>query len=251
MNDREYALRVLRRVGMIAHRDPAFSRFVSDAIRRRLDVEDAAARWTELVAEREEAAARPGGLGRWTADWVECRRCKLCETRRNVVFGRGSVPADVLLIGEGPGTVEDETGEPFRGPSGRILDRALRTIFEPRRVSYYVTNLVGCMPPGLRDPKTPEVDACQDRLDQTVQDVQPWVVVTLGAQPLRQLLVERVGSTRGEVLHWDRHGDVHLIPTWHPAFILRSEDGADRMRELREDLTRAAVLVDELRSVLF
>jgi DNA polymerase len=185
------------------------------------------------------------GLGSWTRDWVDCQRCRLSKHRGRVVFGRGTVPADVLLVGEAPGPVEDETGEPFTGPAGKLLDRGLKVI-ERLDATWYLANLVGCYPPGMRAPETREVETCEDRLLAIVREVNPAAVVLLGAEPTFHILTAKLTPNRGRVMSWALPwGDLPAIPTWHPSGILRSGE-SERMIELRTDLENAARIARDI-----
>lgn len=239
---RKMLLRLTRRCDAVWEADPEFRDFVIRALSLHWDEDTIVVKWKDTVLARR---ARPGGgLGDWAKDWVDCRACKLCRYRRQVVLGRGRIPADVLIIGEAPGPVEDKVGEPFRGPAGQLLDRALREL-DSRGVSWYITNLVGCFPPDMRVPKGGEVEACADRLDATVRDVQPSIVVTLGREACFHLFTVGLAANRGRLMTWDRH-NLPAVPSWHPAGILRSADPG-RMRELRSDLAFAA---DEVRKLI-
>lgn len=117
--------------------------------------------------------------------WKKCRKCGLHKFRKKVVIGRGSIPADILLLGEGPGRSEDMKGEPFVGPAGRILNLAIQKVFGKKGPSYYITNTVGCRPTDEkggynREPEEEEVVACRPRLEAIYKKVKPKKVVFLG-----------------------------------------------------------------------
>jgi hypothetical protein len=143
MNDREYQLKLMRFAHVTRGADrPGWAEFVRGALRQRWTIERAADEWQAL---QERRASPGGGLGTWTSEWVGCRRCELCRSRQRVVFGRGSIPADVLLIGEAPGRTEDIRGVPFIGAAGELLDRALSEMGK-QQATYYITNIVGIRP---------------------------------------------------------------------------------------------------------
>jgi len=256
MNDRELAIRLARRLGIgRPAAEPGFGPFLGEAVRHRWSVEEAEAAWKTRQEAEEVRRASPGGLGAWAEEWDACRRCGLHRTRSRVVHGRGSVPADVLVVGEGPGPEEDRQGVPFVGPAGFMLDRALREFGEDGSsgsVSFYVANLVACYMGEIRRPEAVEVDACLPRLLEVVRTVQPWVVLLVGAQPLYHLLgLGPVEAHRGKLLAWEREGlCVHAVATWHPAGVLRSQDPA-RMRQIREDVRVVRRAVEGFRSTLF
>ena len=108
-----------------------------------------------------------------------CTLCGLSEKRSQAVPGEGSLLAEIMFVGEGPGFYEDRDGRPFVGPSGKFLDELLATI-NLNRETVYITNMVKCRPPNNRDPLTTEVDACRPYLDNQIKMISPKVIVTLG-----------------------------------------------------------------------
>jgi uracil-DNA glycosylase family 4 len=148
-----------------------------------------------------------------------CVDCRLHEGRINVVFGSGDPDADMMIVGEGPGQREDEQGLPFVGPSGRLLDELLGEI-ELTRDQVYIANVVKCRPPGNRDPRPDEIDACKGYLRAQLGLVDPRVVVTLGNFSSKLLLRTETGITRlrGRAYEWWGR---YLVPTFHPAAALR------------------------------
>jgi len=151
-----------------------------------------------------------------------CTLCPLAQGRTRVVFGVGDPDADLMLVGEAPGYHEDQQGEPFVGPAGKLLDRLLADIGR-KRSQVYIANVLKCRPPGNRDPLQPEIDACSDYLRRQLALVDPRVVLTLGNFATRLLLKRDVGISRlrGQVYPWWNR---YLIPTLHPAAVLRSGD---------------------------
>jgi uracil-DNA glycosylase family 4 len=147
-------------------------------------------------------------------DFKDCKRCPLHRFRKTIVFGRGSLPADLLLVGEGPGKVEDALGLPFVGPSGRILNDAIKVATMLARLvwapSMYISNIVSCRPTDIaggenRAPTGEEAWACWPRLRQTYQDVNPRKVILLGQ------IAQKYGRQA-----WP---DAVCLP--HPAYLLR------------------------------
>ena len=116
-----------------------------------------------------------------------CEKCRLCQTRKHVVLGEGDPHAALMFIGEGPGQQEDETGRPFFGAAGQLLDRMLAAI-GLTRAQVYICNIVKCRPPQNRVPEPDERAACLDYLRQQVALVRPKVIVCLGSTPTRALL---------------------------------------------------------------
>lgn len=170
------------------------------------------------------------GLAQRLAD---CRRCRLCEGRRQVVFGVGDPRARLMFIGEGPGQEEDRLGEPFVGRAGRLLDAMLRALGLPRQ-QVYIANVVKCRPPGNRDPQDDEVAACRPFLERQVELVNPEIIVTLGRIAARHLLgrTEAMRDLRGRWTSWRGR---RVLPTYHPAFLLRTPSAkAEAWRDLKE-----------------
>jgi DNA polymerase len=163
-----------------------------------------------------------------------CTRCRLAESRTQVVFGVGNAEADLMFIGEAPGFHEDRQGEPFVGAAGQLLTRMLGEI-GLRREDVYIANVLRCRPPGNRDPLPDEIEACTPWLAETISIVQPTVIVTLGNFAMKFVLNTQRGITsmRGGVYGW--HGR-KVIPTFHPAAILHG--GGEKSRQfldLRDD----------------
>jgi uracil-DNA glycosylase len=169
-----------------------------------------------------------------------CVACSLAESRTKVVFGTGANDSDLMFVGEAPGRNEDLQGEPFVGAAGRLLDQLLAEAGIARE-RVYIANVLKCRPPGNRDPRPEEIEACKPFLRSQLDLVDPRVVVTLGNFATKLLLRTETGITRlrGTMYEWWR--DKILVPTYHPAAALR---GGDRITDLmREDfqLMRAAL----------
>ena len=151
-----------------------------------------------------------------------CEKCRLCQTRKHVVLGEGDPHAALMFIGEGPGQQEDETGRPFVGAAGQLLDRMLAAI-GLTRAQVYICNIVKCRPPQNRVPEPDERAACLDDLRQQVALVRPKVIVCLGSTPTRALLGEDMRITRDRGT-WQLRKGVWFMPTFHPAALLRDQD---------------------------
>ena len=171
---------------------------------------------------------------------LACTACRLSEGRSQVVFGMGDPAADLMFVGEGPGAEEDRQGLPFVGRSGKLLDRLMAEEMGLTRESAYIANVVKCRPPDNRDPKPDEIAACRPWLERQVELIAPRVVVTLGNFSSRLLLGTDVGITklRGRAY---RYGDTVLVPTLHPAAVLRG--GGTAMASMRADLVRAKTVL--------
>jgi len=151
---------------------------------------------------------------------VDCRRCSLCESRTQTVFGVGNTDADWMIIGEAPGAEEDRRGEPFVGRAGKLLDEMLRAVGLDRSTAF-IANILKCRPPNNRDPKPEESAACRGYLQRQVELVAPRIILAVG-RIAAQLLLDTdvpVGRLRGKV---HRLGEIPLVVTYHPAYLLRS-----------------------------
>ena len=161
-----------------------------------------------------------------------CTDCALSETRTNVVFGVGSTTARLVFVGEAPGKNEDLQGEPFVGAAGRLLDELLTEIEVPRS-DVYIGNVLKCRPPGNRDPREEEIEACKGYLREQIRIIAPEVVVTLGNFATKLLLRTDTGITRLRGSRYTWWLGATLIPTFHPAAALR---GGERVKDqMRED----------------
>ncbi len=170
-----------------------------------------------------------------------CTRCPLAAGRTHVVFGEGAADANLMIVGEAPGRDEDLQGRPFVGRSGQLLDRLLLEEAGLQRSQVYIANVVKCRPPGNRDPKPDEIEACRPYLQGQVQQIGPKVVLTLGNFSTRLLLDTKDGITklRGRSYPW---GDgAMLVPTFHPAAALRG--GGEVLAGMRADFVRAKELL--------
>ena len=170
-----------------------------------------------------------------------CVDCALSETRTTVVFGVGTYEARLMLVGEAPGKNEDLQGEPFVGAAGKLLDKLLGEIGLDRS-QVYIANVLKCRPPGNRDPKPEEIDACKGYLREQIRLIGPDVVMTLGNFATKLLLNTEVGITRlrGRMVPWWMGAS--LVPTFHPAAALR---GGDRVtNQMREDFGVVKSILD-------
>lgn len=149
-----------------------------------------------------------------------CMKCPLGNSRTNIVFGEGNPSSGILFIGEGPGATEDETGRPFVGRSGQLLDRIFESIGLDRG-KLYIANIVKCRPPGNRAPNGGEALTCGEFLMKQIEIMDPGIIVALGASAARYILDTSlgIGALRGE---FHRYGDRPVLVTYHPAALLRS-----------------------------
>jgi DNA polymerase len=212
---------------------------------------DEAAAPEELVEEATVAALPgPAAAGETPAaarlaavreELGDCQRCKLAPTRHSLVFGVGSPTADLMFVGEGPGADEDRLGEPFVGAAGQLLDKMIAAM-GLRREEVYICNIVKCRPPRNRDPEPDEVDTCKPFLLQQIAAIRPRLIVALG-KPAAQCLLQStapIGALRGR---WHDFEGVPLMPTYHPAALLRNEG---YKRPTWEDLKQVMAEMDRL-----
>ncbi len=174
-------------------------------------------------------------------DLGDCRRCGLAAARTQLVFGVGNPNARLLLVGEAPGREEDLQGEPFVGEAGRLLDRILLAM-KMQREEVYICNVLKCRPPNNRDPLPEEVATCEVFLARQVAAVKPQVIVALGRFAVQSLLQTKtpISRLRGE---WQSYQGVPLMPTYHPAYLLRNPEGK---RDVWEDMKEVLRLMNSL-----
>ena len=151
----------------------------------------------------------------------DCKRCKLCQGRTNIVFGVGSPEAKLAFVGEGPGRDEDIKGEPFVGRAGQLLTDIIEKGMKLMRSDVYIANVVKCRPPENRNPEEDEIAACEPFLKKQLQLIAPKFICTLGKFATQTLLKtkEPISSLRG---NWHEYEGIRLIPTFHPAYLLRN-----------------------------
>ena len=169
----------------------------------------------------EPAVREAGTLDELRGALGDCDRCKLHGGRTNIVFGVGNPEADLMFIGEGPGADEDAKGEPFVGKAGRLLTDIITKGIGIPREQVYIANVVKCRPPNNRDPEPDEILACQPFLHKQVALIRPRAIVTLGKFATQCLLETRtpISKLRG---NWHDYRGVPLMPTFHPAYLLRN-----------------------------
>lgn len=162
------------------------------------------------------------------ADWpslteisANCAACTLCKQRKQVVFGVGAQSAQWLFIGEGPGAEEDQSGEPFVGQAGKLLDAMLTAVGLQRGREVYIANVVKCRPPGNRTPLPEEAAACAPLLDRQIELIRPKIIVALGRTAITRLTGSEaaMAAMRGRV---HTYRNIPVIATYHPAYLLRN-----------------------------
>ena len=183
-----------------------------------------------------DAWAHPGPPVTETLDAVredlgDCRRCRLAGGRKNIVFGSGSSKASLVFVGEGPGYEEDRQGEPFVGAAGRLLTKIIEAI-KLTRPQVYICNVVKCRPPDNRNPESDEIKACLPFLERQLEAIKPRFICALGSVAARTLLdtTDPISRLRGR---FHTYKGIRLMPTYHPAFLLRNPQ---RKRDVWEDM---------------
>ncbi len=183
---------------------------------------------------------------------LACQKCpNLVESRTQVVFGVGNPDAQLMFVGEAPGEAEDRAGEPFVGPAGQLLTKIIQAMGLSRE-TVYIANILKCrpnMPPGSRGNRAPrpeEMDTCKPHLLQQIDIIQPKIIVALGGTAVQGLLglQTTMGSVRGR---WHDFRGIPVMPTFHPSYLLRSEDGPDRgHKEKRKTWEDMLLVLDRL-----
>ena len=170
---------------------------------------------------------------------LECKKCRLCTNRTNIVFGQGNKKARLMFIGEGPGADEDKQGIPFVGKAGQLMNNAFQAL-EINREDVYIANIVKCRQPSNRVPEDDEVQTCLNYLRNQVILIKPKIIVLLGSTALKNILGKEYGITavRG---NWMEKNGIKYMPTWHPAALLRDEN---KKIEFWQDLKEAKKYID-------
>ena len=174
----------------------------------------------DLFAE-QSLAQKAGSLEELRAAIGDCRRCKLCAGRTHIVFGVGNPRARLMFVGEGPGRDEDLQGEPFVGRAGQLLNDIITKGIGLKREDVYIANVVKCRPPENRNPEPDEVAACEPVLKKQIDLVRPEIIVGLGKFAVQTLLQSKAPITKVRG-NWHRYHGIKLMPTFHPAYLLRN-----------------------------
>ena len=165
------------------------------------------------------------------ADLGDCRRCKLARGRNCIVFGDGNPKAKLMFIGEGPGVEEDRQGQPFVGAAGQLLTRIIEAI-KLSRNQVYICNVIKCRPPGNRNPESDEIKTCFPFLERQITAIQPDFIIALGTFAAQTLLrtATSISRLRGR---FHEYRGIKVVPTYHPAYLLRNPD---KKRDVWEDM---------------
>ncbi len=180
------------------------------------------------------------GLPAVRQDLGDCTRCKLHAGRNKIVFGAGNPEARLMFVGEAPGADEDLQGEPFVGRAGQLLTKIIEAI-DLTRADVYIANVIKCRPPQNRNPEPDEVAQCEPFLFRQIDTIKPTVIVALGKFAAQSLLrtTEPITRIRGKEFSYR---DAILIPTYHPAYLLRNPSAK---REVWEDMKRVKQLLGD------
>lgn len=197
-------------------------------------------KYLECEASKTQPSAaeldHPDSLETLRAFIGECTRCKLHKGRTHLVFGEGSPHARLVFVGEGPGQKEDLAGRPFVGEAGQLLTRIIGAM-ELKREEVYICNVVKCRPPRNRDPEKDEIETCIPFLKNQLNIIRPEILCTLGRVAGQSLLGEafKITHERGT---WHSYNDIPLMPTYHPAYLLRNPSAK---RHVWEDVQKIMV----------
>jgi uracil-DNA glycosylase len=178
---------------------------------------------SEPVTDNAEPEATASTTDSWDvlqAEVASCRKCVLCKTRTQTVFGSGNKQADWMLVGEAPGQHEDEQGLPFVGNAGLLLTEMLRAIGLSRE-EVFITNILKCRPPNNRDPLVDEVESCNEYLQRQERLIQPKIILAIGRIAAQTLLKtdEPLARLRGKIHTFN---NTPVVVVYHPAYLLRS-----------------------------
>lgn len=194
------------------------------------------------VRTPEHASKEKGAALRALREEIgDCRRCKLCKERKNIVFGEGSHDAVLMFIGEAPGREEDIQARPFVGDAGKLLTRLVEKMGF-KREDVYIGNIVKCRPPLNRDPEEDEIGTCLQFIRRQVEIIAPGVIVSLGRISAQTLIGTKIPISKVRGRFYDYNG-IPLMATFHPAYLLRNpkekwavwEDAQKVIERLKED----------------
>ena len=181
---------------------------------------------------RKEGRA-PETLEEIRMDLGDCKRCRLSEKRKNIVFGAGDPHAKLMFVGEGPGYDEDQMGEPFVGAAGKLLTKIIEAINHTRE-QVYICNIIKCRPPGNRNPMPDEIETCFPFLKRQIASVKPEIICALGTFAAQTLLETKSPISKLRGSFYDYMGS-KVLPTYHPAYLLRNPE---KKRDVWEDMKK-------------
>ena len=154
---------------------------------------------------------------------LACRKCPLCETRTNIVFGDGIPNHKLVLIGEAPGYWEDQKGKPFVGKAGQLLDKIFASVGLSREHDVYICNTLKCRPPDNRNPLPEEKAACREYIDAQLEILQPKIILLCGGVALQSMLPQYSGITKVRGKWFDGPYGSKMMPIFHPSYLLRND----------------------------
>jgi len=200
-----------------------------------------------MAAEEQISEDAQKGLEEIADEVHNCRKCGLGQMRTNAVPGEGNPNARIVFVGEGPGADEDVQGRPFVGRAGKLLDRIL-TAMGLKRADVYIGNILKCRPPDNRDPRPDEIISCLPYLQKQLELIEPEIIVALGAHAARTLLEtnKSIGQLRGRFHEYCPglgQKAIKLMPTYHPAYLLRNYSHENRQK-VWEDMKKVLAELD-------
>lgn len=228
---------------------------IKRAIRQHLEMDEFYTGFTLKGNTDDAESAEPNSsaeditaeLEKISAEVRTCQKCSLGSSRKNAVPGEGSPKARIVFVGEGPGADEDAKGRPFVGRAGKLLDKIILAM-GLKRSDVYICNIIKCRPPNNRDPLADEITNCLPFLQRQLESINPEIIVALGAHAARTLLDTNkpIGQLRGRF--WDYYtsdfaAPIKLIPTYHPAYLLRSYSPENR-RRVWDDIKKVLTELD-------
>lgn len=221
---------VYRRTASVSDSAPAL--LVSDLAVSEPDAPEPVIVLPDLAPEADTLSAIRADIG-------DCKRCRLCEARKTIVFGSGNESSPLVFVGEGPGADEDEQGLPFVGRAGQLLTQmidntAAKEGIDIRREDVYICNVVKCRPPENRTPLPDEMEICGQFLFRQLMTIKPKAICALGATAMKALLNTKEGITKSRG-KWHKWRDIPVMITYHPSYLLRQYNQTAR-REAWEDL---------------
>jgi uracil-DNA glycosylase len=180
--------------------------------------------YSQITVMPEDGTSFSGfaGLAEVRAQAMNCRLCGLCQTRTNVVFADGNPQAKLMIIGEGPGQREDETGLPFVGRAGQLLDKILASVNIDRQKDTYICNIVKCRPPQNRVPTKEEAETCRPYLEAQISFIKPRIILLAGSTAVQYVLQVKdpISKIRGK---WFEYRGARAMPIFHPSYLLRND----------------------------
>ncbi len=191
-----------------------------------------------------KSVLKKGRMDKLVTDVLSCHSCELYECRQNPVLGEGDLGSPVVFVGEAPGRKEDETGRPFVGSAGRMLDQFLRHV-GLERGDVYITNIVKCRPPGNRRPRSDEILTCTPYLEKQLDIISPRILAPLGNSATGYIMKQfglkrsRIGEVHGKIVPAEAPwGPVVILPLFHPAAVLYNRKLENAMKNDFESLKR-------------